>query len=135
MFIALGLVPASVYQMMRGFIVVLTCLFAVIFLRRRYFRHHWLGVVLVTLGIALVGVAAVLFDSKKDDTKSTDSMIAGVMMLLVSQFFTATQFILEARLFAKYYVPPLKLVGCEGLMGLSITIVFLLISAFIPCPG
>ena len=134
-FIALGLVPASVYQMMKGFIVVITCLFSFIFLRKPYFRHHWLGVVLVTGGIILVGVAAIVFGSGEEDSGSSGSLIAGVVILIIAQFFTATQFLIESRLFDKYYIPPLKLVGYEGLMGLSITIVFITIFAFIPCPS
>ncbi len=134
MFIALGLVPASVYQMMRGFIVVITCLFAKFFLGKKYFRHHWLSVIIITFGIILVGLAAIFYGSG-ETSKSTGSMIAGVVMLVVSQFFTATQFIMEARLFDRYYIHPLKLVGCEGMMGLSISIVFIIIFAFVPCPG
>ena len=66
-FIALGLVPASVYQMMKGFIVVITCLFSFIFLRKPYFRHHWLGVVFVTGGIIVVGLAAILFGDEEEN--------------------------------------------------------------------
>jgi drug/metabolite transporter (DMT)-like permease len=35
MFVALTMVPAAVYQMMRGIIVVITALLAVIFLKRK----------------------------------------------------------------------------------------------------
>lgn len=57
------------------------------------------------------------------------------MILIIAQFFTATQFLIESRLFDKYYIPPLKLVGYEGLMGLAITIVFITVFAFVPCPS
>lgn len=108
-FIALGLVPASVYQMMKGFIVVMTCLFSCLFLRKPYFRHHWLGVILVTGGIILVGVAAIVFGPEEE--ASGGSLVAGVVILIIAQFFTATQFLMESRLFDRYYIPPLKLVG------------------------
>ena len=41
MFIALTMVPPSVYQMMRGIIVVITALLSIIFLNRKLYRHHW----------------------------------------------------------------------------------------------
>ena len=41
MFVALTLISASVYQMMRGLIVLFATLMSIIFLKRSYFRHHW----------------------------------------------------------------------------------------------
>ena len=41
MFVALTLITASVYQMMRGLIVLFATLMSIIFLKRSYFRHHW----------------------------------------------------------------------------------------------
>ncbi len=110
MFVALTLVPASIYQMMRGFIVVITCIFAILFLKKRYFRHHWLGIVLVTSGIVLVGIAAAIW-GQPEKGKSGGSIIIGIILLIVSQFFAATQFILEAKLLDKYYVSILTLLG------------------------
>lgn len=103
MFVALVLVPASIYQMMRGFIVVITCFFSILFLKKKYFRHHWMGVILVTSGIVLVGIAAAIW-GKPEKGKSGGSIIVGIILLIISQFFAATQFILEAKLLEKYYV-------------------------------
>ena len=58
MFIALTMTPASVYQMMRGFINVITPFFSIIFLKRRQYCHHWLGVILIVMGLVGVGVVA-----------------------------------------------------------------------------
>ena len=89
MFVALGLVPASVYQMMRGFIVVITCVFAIIFLKKKHYSHHWLGVGFVTGGIVMVGIAAGIW-GKNDGNSTTGGTIAGIVMLLISQLFTAS---------------------------------------------
>ena len=115
--------------------IVITCLFSFIFLRKPYFRHHWLGVVLISVGIILVGLAAIVFGPKEKGSDNSGSLIAGMTCLIMAQFITPTQFLIESRLFDKYYIHPLKLVGNEGLMGLSITIVFITIFAFIPCPS
>lgn len=97
MFVALALVPASIYQMMRGFIVVIACFFSILFLKKRYFRHHWLGVILVTGGIIMVGIAAAIW-GKPEKGKTSGSIMVGIVLLIVAQFFAATQFITEAKL-------------------------------------
>lgn len=65
MFIALTQCAASVYQMMRGIIVVITALLAVIFLGRKQYRHHWTSLFMIVLGVVIVGWVALHF-SKSD---------------------------------------------------------------------
>ncbi|KAI8462765.1 MAG: hypothetical protein J3K34DRAFT_527501 [Monoraphidium minutum] len=52
---------ASVYQMLRGTLVLFAGMFTVLILRRRLFSHHWLGMVLITAGAALVGASSILY--------------------------------------------------------------------------
>jgi drug/metabolite transporter (DMT)-like permease len=58
--LGLALTSASTYQMLRGTLVLWTGLFTVGVLRRRLRAHHWMGMVLITAGAALVGAASVL---------------------------------------------------------------------------
>ena len=51
---------ASVFQMLRGTLVLFAALFTLLFLRRRLFVHHWLGVLLISAGAAIVGAASIL---------------------------------------------------------------------------
>jgi hypothetical protein len=53
--VGLIMVPASIYQMVRGFLVVFVGLFSVIFLKRRLTFSQWGGLFLVVLGVSLVG--------------------------------------------------------------------------------
>ena len=53
--VGLIMVPASIYQMVRGFLVVFVGLFSVVFLKRRLSLNQWGGLFLVVLGVALVG--------------------------------------------------------------------------------
>merc|ERR1719262_280874 len=55
---AYAFIPASVVQMTRGAIVIFTCLFSVVFLRRRQHVYHYVGVALVFVGISLVSLSA-----------------------------------------------------------------------------
>src|SRR5271170_2373021 len=54
--VGLIMVPASIYQMVRGFLVVFVGLFSVIFLKRRLSLSQWGGLFLVVLGVSLVGM-------------------------------------------------------------------------------
>merc|ERR1711988_298040 len=58
--VPLLLIPASVNQMLRGGVIVFTCLFSKIFLKKQVYRHHLIGVVLLCIGFAVVGVASVV---------------------------------------------------------------------------
>ena len=95
MFIALTMVDASVYQMMRGIIVVICAIFSVIFLKAKQHRHHWTGVVLIVAGVAEVGWVAIAIEG---DSAGSSSPTLGIILLLISQLFTGTMFIVEEKL-------------------------------------
>jgi drug/metabolite transporter (DMT)-like permease len=48
---------ASVFQMLRGTMVVFTGLLTVLLLKRRLHIHHWLGIALISAGAAIVGTS------------------------------------------------------------------------------
>ena len=58
-FIALTMVAVSVYQMMRGLIVVITAVMSVLILGKKQFAHHWLSVFMIVTGVAIVGIVGV----------------------------------------------------------------------------
>lgn len=128
MFVALTMVAASVYQMMRGLIVFITAMMSIIFLKKRLHRHHWTALVLIIGGIVLVGVASLSGDS--GDTKAL-----GIILLIVSQLMAGTMFIVEEKLLGDYYLHPLKVVGWEGFWGVLMYLILLTVFQFIPCHG
>lgn len=80
MFIALTMVDASIYQMMRGIIVVIAALLSIIFLGRKLYCHHWVAIVLIVGGVAEVGIVAIL----KEGSSGSDDIVLGIMLLLLS---------------------------------------------------
>jgi uncharacterized membrane protein len=46
--------------MMKGFVVVITAALTIIFLKKKQFAHHFLGIFLVISGIAVVGISSCL---------------------------------------------------------------------------
>ena len=135
MFIALTMVPASVYQMMRGFINVVTPILSIIFLKKKQYLHHWVSIACIVLGVAEVGYIAIKFEDSEDESGSAGSVTFGIILLLIAQFFTGTMFIVEEYFIGDYYLDPMKVVGTEGMWGLTYYFALLPIMQAIHCSG
>lgn len=144
--VGLLFVAASIYQMTRGALVLFVGLFSVLFLRRKLYLYQWLSLVVVVLGVALVGLAGVLFHDQPDydishedaitaaehtylqmrataQTPETVKGIIGVLLIAAAQIFTASQFVLEEWILENYAMDPLEVVGWEGFFGFSATVI------------
>lgn len=113
--IALTMVAASVYQMLRGIIIIVTAVMSIIFLKRKLYRHHWSSIGVIFLGVFLVGLASIL---KPGGSQGGSTNAIGIIMLLVAQLFSGGLFIVEEKLLGDYYLDPLKVVGLEGMWGI-----------------
>ena len=69
--VGLLFVAASIYQMTRGALVLFVGLFSVLFLKKKLYLFHWVSLVIVVLGVALVGLAGAIW-SGKDTTDIGD---------------------------------------------------------------
>ncbi|CDW74879.1 nucleotide-sugar transporter [Stylonychia lemnae] len=129
--IALTMVAASVYQMLRGMIIIVTAAMSIIFLKRKLYRHHWSSIGCIFFGVFLVGLAAVL--SSGSDGQSTN--VWGLLILIIAQLFAGGLFIVEEKLLGDYYLDPLKVVGLEGMWGMIFYAILLPIFQQIKCSG
>jgi drug/metabolite transporter (DMT)-like permease len=125
MFIALTMVAASVYQMMRGLIVLITALMSIMFLGRKLYRHHWTALTLIMVGIILVGLAAVFYGEDDEESFTKGQTILGIVFLLGAQIAHGVMYIVEEKLLSKFYLNPLKVVGWEGIWGFLVYCVLL----------
>ena len=132
MFIALTMVDASVYQMMRGIITVITALLSIIFLKRQQYRHHWVGIACIIAGVAEVGYVAIYYEGDSE-TASGGGVVLGIILLLISQIFTGAMFIVEEYFIGDYYLDPMKVVGTEGMWGAAYYLLLLPIMQVIKC--
>lgn len=83
MFIALTMCAASVYQMMRGVIVVITAFMALVFLGKKQYAHHWISLSTIVLGVFLVGFVSIM-ESQKDVSAVGTTSITGIILLLAA---------------------------------------------------
>lgn len=146
-------VAASIYQMTRGALVLFVGLFSVIFLKRHLGGWKWASLFIVVTGVAIVGLAGYLdrkgetspdvpgdTQPGKDDLVHQAFLVArgavsamqehtaaetviGVLMIAGAQIFTASQFVLEESIMAKYSIDPIRCVGFEGIFGFMITLI------------
>ncbi|KAG0309238.1 hypothetical protein BGZ97_013128 [Linnemannia gamsii] len=118
---------ASVYQMLRGALVIFTGLLSVMFLGRRLLAYEWFALFTIVAGIATVGLASVITPASNDlignaEPDSDEAIqaakaILGIFLVLFAQIFTATQFVVEEKFLSGYQIAPLRAVGFEGLFG------------------
>lgn len=125
---------ASVYQMMRGAEMLFAALFAVLFLKRTLNRYHLGGIVLCVIGISLVGTASTLSGEGSATKVVTQAEILfGMGLIVASQAVQAAQLSFEDYFMSEMTVPPLKIVGYEGLFGtIAMAAVLMPIAQFLP---
>jgi drug/metabolite transporter (DMT)-like permease len=136
LFLALVFVSASVYQMLKGTLVLIITVYSIIFLKRRFFRHHYTAVAIVMAGVVIVGASPLIYpdNDNDDDPVSTSSTIFGMVLEIVGLLFIGGNWISQEKLFEIYYLEPMEMVGWEGFWGTSIYTVIVIIFQFIPCP-
>jgi multidrug transporter EmrE-like cation transporter len=113
MYAGLALSCASVYQMLRGAIIIFTALISVFWLRRRLLPFHWFSVLLVIVGVCVVGVQSL----ETASAGSQQGLILGIILILVAQAVQSFQVTAQEKLLEKFGTPGLRLVGLEGTFG------------------
>lgn len=121
--------------MMRGIITVITAMLSIIFLKKKQYRHHWVGLACIILGVAEVGYVAIAYEGTGSDTASGGSVAVGIILLLIAQLFTGSMFIVEEYFVGDYYLDPMKVVGTEGMWGVCYYIFLLPFMQMIKCTG
>ncbi|CAI2371437.1 unnamed protein product [Moneuplotes crassus] len=123
-------IPASIAQMMSALVIFVVALLSILFFGRKYYRHHWLGLVLVFVGICLVAICA-LISSK--GSGAAGNVPLGVILMLFCVSVAGLQYIIEEKLLDSYYLSPLKAAGWEGITGTFLWLALLIIFQYIPC--
>jgi drug/metabolite transporter (DMT)-like permease len=131
---AIGLLftSASVYQMLRGSLLVFTALFSAGFLHRRYSRSQVSGVLLVIVGLILVGLSDLLNENAHRGN-STTQVAFGMACIVLGQLSNGIQFVVEETFVKGRPVVPMQIVGYEGGFGISMMLCIVLpVVYFIP---
>jgi len=122
---------ASVWQMLRGANIIFSALFSVVFLGRKFKAFNWFGVCVVVFGIFLVGLSNYLSSRATSDDENVPTVdvslqIFGMSMVILAQVFSGGQVITEEKLLKGLQVPPLILVGYEGIWGMIVCLLLVI---------
>lgn len=120
-------VPASIWQMLRGSIIIWAGILSVVFLKRKLGAQKWAGILVTAFGLVLVGLSSTLAGSGSGE--SGGLLLIGIVLVVVAQFFSALQMILEEAFMKglgkdKRNWLPMHVVGMEGCFGIVIVYFF-----------
>ena len=115
--IGLFYLDASIWQMLRGSMVIFSAIMTIIFLKRKYYAYHWTGILLVTVG--MVTVSASSFMKTKDTPKNATAAetIMSICLVVGAQIIQASQIVIEEYLLKNVQAAASLIVGLEGMWG------------------
>ena len=132
LYLGLTMMASSVYQMLRGSSIVFIALFSYLVLKSKIYKHNWLGLGSVIIGLIFVGLGS--FIDSENHKGDAETRGWGVLLVILSQFFYSGLLLSEEVLMKNYKCEPLKLVGLEGMWGSIIYLGFLFLAYYIPIP-
>lgn len=129
MFYGLSLCAVSICQILLVLLIVCSAVISLIYLKRKISLKEFIGIVIIIIGVALVGIAA-LTSTK---VVKTPTYAIGVVFMILSTVFQSMQYIAEEKLFSIYNIDPLRAIGFEGMAGIFYMCIILLLFQLIPC--
>ena len=149
MYVGLALTDASIFQMLRGSVIIFTAALSVIFLKRKLAPSNYLGITLVIVGTVFVGLqgrmpcsaacqAACPIDGAPVcpvPAPALSMSTVGNILIIVAQLIVAVQMVVEEKFIGGYDVPALQVVGLEGLFGFITLSIVLVIMYWVPPPA
>mmetsp|Transcript_14588 Transcript_14588/g.39289 ORF Transcript_14588/g.39289 Transcript_14588/m.39289 type:complete len:366 (-) Transcript_14588:439-1536(-) len=115
-------ISASIYQLLRGACIVFVAFMKHYLLKDKLKAYNWVGVGMLALAIALVGLTSVL----ADDSVGGRNPVVGVLLILAGAFVQSLQYAFEEKVMTgDVSAPPLLVIGMEGFWGTVICTVVL----------
>lgn len=129
--IGLLYIEASVWQMLRGSMVLFSSIFCAFILKRPHYPYMWWSVLVITIALSIVGFSIVASTGVGRSGVSEGKVILAILLTIGSQIISATQIVVEDYLLHDLVASPFLIVGVEGLWGTIITcVVFLPLNQF-----
>lgn len=142
-FVGLLVISASVWQMLRGSIIVFSAVLSYFFLERKVYAYHWFGIAICVLGTLFVGYANLMgtkeIAAEPADTQSVAAIqssyqMVAMALVVFAQLIQAAQIIVEEKILRGVQVPPAVVVGCEGIWGM-VLMLFIVFPIMYLLPG
>eukprot|EP00727_Mastigamoeba_balamuthi_P013857 m51a1_g9094 putative solute carrier family 35 member f6 (429) ;mRNA; r:65474-67070 len=139
--IGLLYVKASVWQMLRGSIIIFSCILSRVVLKRRTLMYKWVAVGITIVGLVLVGLSSMFTTQSTASSGSSEEEAQtaawktglGIALVVIAMMCNATQWVVQEKIVRKYRIHPLQVAGTEGCFGmLLVMFVALPITYFVP---
>lgn len=128
-------INVSIFQMLRGSMVVFSVIFSFIFFHTIPQSHQWLGIFGTIFALVMIAIAGVYIPSPDTQTSyPVGKKILGSFLVIISQMIQAGQIVVEQYILKDIHLSSLSVVGWEGINGLLMMIFFACPFALI-CPG
>jgi len=149
-------IAASVWQMLRGSMVIFSAIFSKVFLKRELHASHWTGVGVVAFALVVVAFAALnqpprpvlvepsssssYYNSSEESSSApngkkevtTLQVAFGCALVVIAQIIQASQIVIEEFLLKNIKLHPVLVVGLEGMWGTIVCSILLCFTSFIP---
>ena len=123
--IGLLYIQASIWQLLRGSVIIFTGILSKIFLKRKLYKHHYIGMFVVILGLIFVGYAGLKVNDKQglkvNNPNNPNSTLIGMILVILGMIINAIQFVVEEIFLKDKQIHPLMVVGYEGVYGALLT--------------
>lgn len=93
MYIGFVYVAASIFQLMRGSMVLFSAIFCRVFLNKKIQRFHMLGIFVIMIGLVAVGYACVMHDDSGGKKHTSGEQLLGIIMIVLAQIVQAAQIV------------------------------------------
>lgn len=119
-FVAYIFLKPSIWQMLKGSILIFTALFSHFYRKKHLNKNQWVGVIVTIIGMILVGLSSILSDEKQSQNLNNvpnSFEILAVVLIFIAQALQAFKVILEEELLHDEDALPCEVVSYEGLWG------------------
>ena len=127
-------ITASMWQMLRGTVIIITAVLKRFVLGKELRAHMWCGVVTIAFAMALTALPTFLDpstqESAKDGGAQRDPRV-GVALVLAGCVAQGVQYVFEEKVMhGAEKAPPLVVIGMEGLWGTALTLLLVYPAAY-----
>ncbi|KAH0786431.1 Integral membrane protein [Histomonas meleagridis] len=124
-------INVSIFQMLRGSMVIFSAIISILFLKRKIPGYRWFSICITIVALVMIGVAGMFVpavtSSSSESTETTEysatQKLLGAVLVVLSQLVQAAQIVTEEYVLQDVNMPALEIVGWEGIWGLVLMIV------------
>jgi drug/metabolite transporter (DMT)-like permease len=119
--IALLSLAPSVWQMLRGAIIVFTAILSIFYRKKRLVALDWFSISVVLFGVVLVGISSIAEEapSEKDEIPIPLQLLS-MALVLFAQMLQSVRAIVEEQILHDIDASPPEIIGFEGIWGVYI---------------